>query len=409
MDVSRILKSVDGMKGEIVDTLSDLCKVPAICPEHEGEGEGEKFELLVDILDDFGFPKGKDYTSKDKRVPGGKRHNIIVKLKGSGSQRGRVWIVSHMDVVPPGEPSLWKTDPYKPVMKGGKLFGRGVEDNGQAVIASMFATKALLDAGAKPKRDVMLAFVSDEETGSRHGIQHIIAEGLVNKDDLVIVPDSGSPDGKQIEVVEKSHAQYKIVVEGKQCHASRPHKGVNAYRASAAYVTEVIDFLYKKYNQTDDLYIPPYSTFEPTKKMANVPNANTIPGEDISFMDFRVMPTQDLESIVRDMRAIADKHSRLTGARFDIVPANVSEAPPATPVDCPIVKALTNSIGEVLKVRPKPVGIGGGTCAAFFRRVGIPAAVWSTIDEKAHEPNEFVQIKNLVGDTKVYTHLFLTA
>lgn len=409
MEAASVLKSVDGMKMDIVETLTELCKVPALCPEHDGQGEAEKFALLGNILDDFGFPRGKDYPSKDKRVPGGKRHNLIVKIKGESGARERIWVVSHLDVVPPGERSLWKTDPYAPVVKGGKLYGRGTEDNGQAIITSIFAAKALIDADTRPRKDVMLAFVSDEEVGSRHGIRHVIAEDLVRCDDLVVVPDSGSEDGGFIEVVEKSHMQVRLTVRGKQCHASRPNKGINAYRAAAGYVAEVSDMLYKKYDGRDELFQPPYSTFEPTKKQANVPNVNTIPGEDISFFDFRVMPGQDLNGIVRDMNSLGEAHSRKSGARFELGVASLSEAAPATPVKSPIVTALARSIRAVKGISAKPLGIGGGTCAAHFRHAGIPAAVWATIDEKAHEPNEYAVIKNLVSDAKVFAHLFMTA
>jgi succinyl-diaminopimelate desuccinylase len=409
MEAASILKSVDGMKGDLVDTLTELCKVPALCPEHDGQGEAEKFALLGNILDDLGFPKGRDYPSKDNRVPGGKRHNLIVRLKGESGDKERVWIVSHMDVVPPGERSLWKTDPYAPVVKAGKLYGRGTEDNGQAVVTSIFAAKALIDADVCPQKDVMLAFVSDEEVGSRHGIQHIIGEGLVRADDLVVVPDSGSEDGTYIEVVEKSHMQVRLTVRGKQCHASRPNKGINAYRAAAAYVAEVSDMLYAKYDGRDELFQPSYSTFEPTKKHANVPNVNTIPGEDISFFDFRVMPGQDLSGIIRDMKSLGESHSRKSGARFELEVTNLSEAAPATPTNSPVVKSLTRSIKAVKGAPAKPLGIGGGTCAAHFRHAGIPAAVWATIDEKAHEPNEYAVIKNLVTDAKVFAHLFITA
>jgi succinyl-diaminopimelate desuccinylase len=409
MDVARALQAVEASRDEMVETLAELCKVPAIPPESGGDGEAEKFALLREVLDDFGFPKGKDYPSRDPRVPGGKRHNLMVKVKGNGKRDGRVWVVSHMDIVPPGELSLWKTDPYKPVMKGGKLYGRGTEDNGQAIVCSTFAAKALLDEELEPTRDVILAYVSDEEVGSHHGIQHIVNEGLIKTDDIVLVPDSGHPEGKYIEVVEKSHAQYKITVKGKQVHASRPHKGINAYRAAAGYVSDVTRFLYSKYSKRDRLFQPPHSTFEPTKRLANVPNINTIPGEDISFMDFRVLPEQSLDEILWDMKAIAQKHSRATGARIRIEPTNVSQAPSRTPIDSPVVVLLGNSVEEVMGFKPKPIGIGGGTCAAFFRRAGIPAAVWSTLDEKAHEPNEYVVVRNLVNDAKVYAHLFLTA
>ncbi len=408
MDASRVLKSVDASKDEMVSTLSELCKIPAIPPESGGEGEADKFALLADILDDAGLPKGRDYPSKDKRVPGGKRHNLVVRMKGE-SAVGRIWVVSHVDIVPPGEQSLWKTDPYKPVVKGGKIYGRGTEDNGQAMVTSLYAAKALLDCGAIPKRDVMVAFVSDEEVGSRHGIQHIISEGIVKPDDLVVVPDSGSPNGQYIEVVEKSHLQLRLTVRGKQCHASRPNKGINAYRAASAYVTEATDMLYAKYDRRDRLFQPPYSTFEPTKKHANVPNVNTIPGEDVSFFDYRVLPGEDLDAILEDLKDLGRKHGRSSGARFDIETVSVSEAAPATPVGSPVVKALSASIKAVKGVPAKPLGIGGGTCAAYFRRAGIPAAVWATIDEKAHEPNEYAVVANLVSDAKVFAHMFLNA
>jgi succinyl-diaminopimelate desuccinylase len=56
-------------------------------------------------------------------------------------------------------------------------------------------------------------------------------------------------------------------------------------------------------------------------------------------------------------------------------------------------------------VTPIVGGIGGGTCAAYFREVGLPAVVWSTIDEVAHQPDEYTKIENLISDTKTYAYL----
>jgi len=50
-------------------------------------------------------------------------------------------------------------------------------------------------------------------------------------------------------------------------------------------------------------------------------------------------------------------------------------------------------------------GVGGGTCAAFFRQVGIPAVVWSTVDEVAHQPNEYAKVENMVNDAKIFALL----
>jgi succinyl-diaminopimelate desuccinylase len=58
-------------------------------------------------------------------------------------------------------------------------------------------------------------------------------------------------------------------------------------------------------------------------------------------------------------------------------------------------------------VKPRVGGIGGGTVAAFFRRMGIPAAVWSTIDDVAHMPNEYAKIDNMISDAKVMAYLMM--
>ena len=83
------------------------------------------------------------------------------------------------------------------------------------------------------------------------------------------------------------------------------------------------------------------------------------------------------------------------------------EAAPATPADAPVVTALAASIKDVYGIEANAMGIGGGTVAAFFRRSGFNAVVWSKIDELAHQPNEYTVIDNMVGDSKVMANLFL--
>jgi len=75
---------------------------------------------------------------------------------------------------------------------------------------------------------------------------------------------------------------------------------------------------------------------------------------------------------------------------------------PPTSSDSEVVKRLSNAIEMSRGFKPKLIGIGGGTVAAFFRRRGIPAAVWSTIDEVAHQPNEYSKINNITSDAKVF-------
>ncbi len=416
--LKELLDSIDNMQDEMVNALANICRIPAIAPESGGDGEAKKAHYIVDMCKALGFKNIEVVEAPDRRVSAGYRPNIIVTVKGSNSQLPEVtqpteerlpplWIVSHADVVPVGDITLWNSEPHNPIVKDGKLIGRGVEDNGQSLIASIFATKAIVDAGIQPKRDVKLCFVADEEVGSKFGIKYLVQQGLFSKDDLILVPDFGDPEGKVIEVVEKGHLQIKIVTKGKQVHASRPHKGINAMVAASRFIDRITTALYEKYNQEDVMFYPPTSTFEATKREANVPNINTVPGEDIFYMDCRILPLHDLEEIVETMKGVATKVGIETGARIELQEVRLTPAPPATPIDSDIVQNLQKAIGQVYGFEAKPIGIGGGTCAAIFRKNGYPAAVWSTNQETAHEPNECSKIENLVADAKVFALLAL--
>ena len=54
-----------------------------------------------------------------------------------------------------------------------------------------------------------------------------------------------------------------------------------------------------------------------------------------------------------------------------------------------------------------PVGIGGGTVAAFFRKAGLPAAVWCTMCDTPHQPNEYALISNIITDAKIFACLYM--
>ena len=106
------------------------------------------------------------------------------------------------------------------------------------------------------------------------------------------------------------------------------------------------------------------------------------------------------------LREVADKVETSTKAKISMSFIQRSDAPPSTPVDSEIVQQLSAAVELVRGIRPRPMGIGGGTCAAPFRRHGIEAAVWSTIPGTAHDANEYARVKDLVGDAQVYAVLF---
>jgi len=401
----NIFSETEKLKDEMTQTLMELIRIPAISPENGGEGELKKAEKLTQILKTEGFDKIERYDAEDKRVPSGKRPNIVAYYYGENTSE-KLWIISHLDIVPAGEESLWTiTKPFQPIVKNGRVYGRGSEDNMQPMVSSIFAVKALRNLGVKPERNIALAFVADEEQGSTYGIQHLIKQGLFKKADLIVVPDSGNENGSFIEIAEKGAIWFRIRTTGKQAHASRPHTGLNAHRIGMEYAVALDKLLHEKYSKKDEYFDPPESTIEPTKKDKNVDAVNILPGEDITYFDCRILPSYDLDKVLNDIQTLATEFEKKTGARIKIEIVSKSVAPKPTDANTKIVLLLKEAIKETRGIEPRAGGIGGGTCAAFFRAIGAPAVVWCTIDEMAHQPDEYAKIDNMVNDAKVFALL----
>lgn len=405
MDLQEIVEAVEKFRCEIVRFLVDFCSIPAVNPSFGGTGEYKRAVWLADYLEKQGIPV-EIREVPDETVPEGKRLNLISYIPGRKDSSGTLWLVAHLDTVAAGDKGQWTSDPFTPVVKGNRIYGRGVEDNGQAVACITYAAKILKHLGLVPGREVGLLFVSDEEAGSDKGLKHLAREGVFKLGDEALVPDSGTPDGGFLEIAEKSILWCKFNVKGKECHASNPQAGVNAGWIGSLLAVEMIKSLREKYCERDTLFNPPFSTFELTQKFSNVGSPNVIPGEDAFVVDFRVLPSLGLSEILEHIERLLSKYEYEYGVKIEYEILQRQDATAPTPVDASIVKKLVRVL-EKLGISARVGGIGGGTCAAIMRSVGIPAVVWSTIEETAHQPNEYVVIDNLIRDTATLLSLMI--
>ncbi len=403
----RAFAYLDGATSGIVELESLLTAIPALAPESGGQGELEKAEALEAWLARRGITKIERFDAKDPRVASGLRPNIVATIPGARDDIGRVWIMTHTDVVPEGDRAMWKTDPYKVEYRDGRVYGRGVEDNQQGLVASVFAALSLVEQGIVPPRTVKLLFVADEEVGSEFGIKHLLATTkLFRKDDLILVPDGGSADGSEIEVAEKNIAWIKVVTKGKQTHASMPDQGANAFLAASDLALRIHALEREVFTARDPLFHPDRSTIHPTKKEPNVPNINTIPGDDVFYFDCRILPQYPIDMLLAefDKRARAVERDYGVQISYELVQRTESKA---TSPEAPIVKLLAKAVKEVYGVEGKAIGIGGGSVAAYLRNEGLDAVVWSKMMETAHQPNESAEIANIIGDAKVFASVML--
>ncbi|RKX54250.1 MAG: diaminopimelate aminotransferase [Thermotoga sp.] len=403
----EIEKNIEDLKGEMVEALKKFISINSVNPSFGGPGEYKKAIWLENLLKMLGYDEVRRIDIPDDRVEEKVRPNVIGIIRGKESGR-KIWIVTHMDTVPEGDRNLWETDPFEGIEKDGRIFGRGAEDNGGSMIASIYAGVALKRAGIKPDYDYCVALVADEEAGSEYGIAPLLRKGIFGKEDLVIVADAGEKDGSFIEVAEKSIVWIKLETIGKQGHASNPDECVNAHRIGMEVALDFYRYVRKKYSDEDPLFTPSRTTFEPTRKEENVGNVNTIPGKDVLYFDGRILPKYDLDDFIYDLEKLAMKHEVEKKVKIKLDVIQRFDAPPPTPTDSDVVERLKDTIEKLRGIKVKIGGIGGGTCAAHFRRLGIPAVVWSTIDGTAHNANEYARIENLVNDAKVYAMMAIS-
>ena len=390
-------------KNEIVELQTLLTSIPAIAPEGGGDGEEKKAVALENWLRHKGFEKIIRYEIPDERVSAKVRPSILAEIPGKKDDFS-IWVIAHIDVVPVGDIKLWNTNPWEVVEKDGKLFGRGVEDNQQGLCSAVFAALYYLENKIQPEHTIKLLFAADEENGSLFGTIPLVQKGIFHKNDLVLIPDGGDAQGQTIEIAEKNLLWLEISVEGKQTHGSRPDSGANACLAASDLAVR-LNSLEKYFDKTDDLFEPNYSTFQPTKRLANVDSINIIPGKDVFCMDCRIMPCYTLEEVLEKIDEICREIEKKHGVKVDYKTPQKSQSP-ATKKDALGAQKLAQCIKKVHGIEPQFIGIGGGTVGAELRREGINAVVWSTLDDQAHQPNEYCKIENLCKDAETLIEFF---
>lgn len=400
--------------------MVDLLKIPAVNPDGGGAGEYKRALFVNAWLTENGF-KVERFDFPDTRVPEGVRVNLVTRLEGIDKSR-TLWFVAHLDTVPEGHlKELWTTDPYVPTIKEGKIYGRGSEDSGQAIISILHLLKVLKDLNIKPNVNVGAAIVSDGDgfylgkACSRFGVIPLLKKGIFKKTDLCLAADAGDPEGALIEVAEKSILWLQLVTIGKTSHGSTPQNAINASRVGMKLALRLDEHLHRKYDQANSLFDPPNSTFEPTVhentiKNPNVVNdINVIPNRDFQYLDCRILPVYTLGDVMQDVKSIISEIQQETHTRIEVSTllweANTSTTSP----DGELVLKLKTALRELRNIDAKTVGVGGGTIGSYFRQYGIETVVWSTL-EIVHGrllANEYSKIDNMVNDSKIFLQLAL--
>jgi acetylornithine deacetylase/succinyl-diaminopimelate desuccinylase-like protein len=148
---------------EVVDLLSDLIRINTSNPTHP---ERPAAEWVAEKLDEVGIA-----SQIIEAAPG--RASTVARVEGSDPSRPPLLIHGHLDVVP-AEASEWSVDPFAGEVRDGYVWGRGAVDMKDMDAMTLALIREWARTGKKPPRDIVLAFVSDEEAGGRLGAHYLV-------------------------------------------------------------------------------------------------------------------------------------------------------------------------------------------------------------------------------------------
>ncbi len=405
MPYESLLQRVDSLERDMVDVLMEFIRVPTVSPS--GENYGEFADKAVEVLDRYGIRSRvisvpQDYVDSNcpPEARGNPRYIVEAVLEGGG---GVVDFNGHYDVVP-GGPGWSITEPFNPVLRNGRVYGRGAVDMKGGLVSVLAAFIALREEGYKPRYTARLFMVPDEEIGGECGTGWLV-DNLDTKPLAVFIPE---PSGtRRVWHGHKGALWVEVMVKGKTAHASTPWMGVNAFEKASRMAIWLFDNYVPVVSSIVSGYKYDLEGAERATAMiggvAGVEGGgktNQVPGGFYFTIDRRVNPEESVESARIQLEEYLEKAASTVGAEYSVRVIHSME-PALTPPDSVAVRMIADAAGK-LGVRVEPTVCMGGLDLHYYTSRGIPAASYGPGNNTPHAPDEYIEVEELKMAAKVY-------
>ena len=364
---------------ESVEMIGRLIAFPTVSRDSNLE--------LIDFVHDLlrGLDAEVRLTFDDER----RKANLFATL-GPRVDGGLV-LSGHTDVVPV-EGQAWDTDPFAPMEKDGRLYGRGTSDMKSFIAVAL----ALLPRYAQRlKKPLHLALSYDEEVGCI-GVARLIDDlkrARVKPSACVV----GEPTLMAPVIAHKGKKSYRCSVRGLAAHSAYAPSAVNAVEAAAEAVA-YLKRMARRHSGSgpyDHGFDVPHTTVH-TGVMHGGTALNIVPHECVFDFEFRHLPGDDPLALLREFQAyVTDK---LEPEMHAVYPRSGFEVTPLSEIPALDVSAETEIVALVQELTGnQEVGkVSYGTEASQFQLAGIPAVVCGPGSiEQAHRPNEYIELSQV--------------
>jgi succinyl-diaminopimelate desuccinylase len=361
---------------EVEELLFRLIAARSVNPPGD---EVRAAKVLADYFEKHRLPFRMEFVEPD-------RPNIICELEGKSNKPGLL-LTSHLDVVEADDLKSWTTDPFDPVAKEGRIFGRGACD-AKGALASMAVTMVrLAQRTERLPRRVLFAGVMGEEKGGR-GSKALIRRGIGAE--AVIL---GEPTEMQVGIAHKGRMGISVDITGREAHASQPKEGINAISEMARLIARLEEYGKALEQKTDELTGSPSLTFT---TVSGGGKRTSVAGKCTVEIDRRFIPGETPESVQMEFCRLLSQFSKETPGKVESRFTPTSQAYKGSPRH-PLVTAARRAVEEETGARPGIFGFPAscdmyvfGTMARMATIVMGPGQL-----ELAHRPNESIAREEL--------------
>ncbi len=426
---------------DVVELCAQLLRFDTTNRGHgDAEGEREAAEFVAGVLADAGV-ESEIYESAPRRA------NLVAALPGTDSSLPALLIQGHLDVVP-AEPSDWSVPPFAGEVRDGQLWGRGAIDMKCFCAMALSVVHSFAASGTRPRRDVVLAFVADEEDHGELGAQWLTSahpslfegcEAAISETGAYTfhTPTTGGQDVRLYPVgtAERGTAHLRLTARGRAGHGSRRNdenaviRLVEALHRLATHewpvtLTPTVRAFLRHTGRALGAKIdlsdidgtlarlgPAAALVETTVRNSTTPTmldagykVNVIPSEAVAQVDTRVLPGTE-SGLLSDVDRLLGPH---------IEREFVTKQPPVqASVDSPWFTAMAEALrSQDPAAVVVPYCMGGGTDAKAFAPLGIEcygfAPLWLPegfpYAAMAHGVDERVPVEGLRFGTRVLEH-----
>lgn len=387
-----IAKHVRPLRKGMLTFTKDLIRVgtenpPGLCYE-------ECVELIVEKLEQFAL------HPKIIKVRGGATsHPRYCLLASYGSGKRVLYFHGHYDVVPASAKHQ-----YNPVVRNGRLYGRGASDMKAGLAAMIYAIRIMQLIDLEIHGRICLVIVPDEETGGKLGTHYLFEQGHIKKKNSIgmLMPE---PTSGAIWNACRGAFSIMIRIKGKPVHVVLQQEGINAFEQMVALMNGLLKMKQVVEKRKTSYAVAAGESRHSILMLGGVcqcgTNFNTVPGQCSFSVERRINPEENFNREKRRLLDLIDKF-RKRGMNITTTVLQEGEAVGSS-ADSYLAYCLASSIRAVGGRRPQFRMCPGLLEIRYYLKKGIPAYAYGPgLLHRAHHPDEFVSIGRIYDCAAVY-------